>query len=981
MTGIDCRFPGAPDRDAFWRLLMDGVVTDTEVPKQRWDIDAYYSAGGGPGTTNTRRAHFIDNADAFDNSFFGIAPVEAAALDPQQRMLLESSWRAIEDAGIDPRSLAGTQTGVFVGIMSSEWSNLQIFDLPGLTSVRGTGTGYFMTANRISYHLGLRGPSVAIDSACSSSLTAVHQACAALRSGEADTAIAAGTNLIMTPALSIFYTQAGLSAPDGRCKPFGRRADGIGRGEGVGTVVLRRLDDALAAGQPIYAVVKSSVANHDGRSNGITAPSRRSQVDLMRRALSLAEIAAEQLSFVEAHGTGTVLGDRIEANALGDVHKTRSGQPCLLGSVKGNIGHTEGSAGIAAFIKTCLALHHRVLPPTVFGDAADPGLRLEENGLQLADDRRELRATGALGAVSSFGLGGSNAHAIVQSAPAATPCRLGRNGVLTISAPSPQALRHNATSIASALRTLDPAQVRSWCRSTNVVKRSHPHRLVVEGTRDTLADGLRQFASGARGDLTSSVPSHKQPAGVGLLFTGQASHYPGMTRRLYATHAIYRKNLDTVAATVEQHLHSDPRAAIFGDDGRLEHTSVAQPALFAVSYALGKTLQESGIRPLFGIGHSLGEVTAACLAGALTVDTAAKVVVARGRLMGSLPRDGAMIAVDLTVEEAEALVAAEPRCSIAAVNGPRSQTISGTTEAVARAETMIRRRGGKVVNLAVSHAFHSPLMEPVVAALRHELAGLTPGPAEFPLFSTVLGREVTGDELTADYWAHHVGAPVRFADAVQAAVRSTSPDYIAEAGPKTALLTLARQCEVPARTRALALCRGPESDGTELLSVAATLMRDGYSPDLSTLYGGEAGPLHRLPPYVFDSSNRYWSDGQVASDRRVVPIAPAQLNTAAARHEPTEYARRGIADGIMSLIAEVGGYQLDTLTRSQRLADDLGYDSLLQLRLLDRLRQQYPQLRHVTVDELLPRIHNVGDLVDFAVQRLEHNGKHNGMSA
>ena len=272
---------------------------------------------------NTRRGHFIDDVDTFDNDFFGIAPIEAAALDPQQRLLLQSSWRAIEDAGIDPRSLAGTPTGVFVGIMSSEWSNLQILDFAGLSAFRGTGSGYFMTANRISYHLGLTGPSVAIDTACSSSLTAVHQGCAALRSGEADTVIAAGVNLILTPALSIFYTQAGLSAPDGRCKPFGLDADGIGRGEGVAAVVLRRLDDALADGQPIYAVVKSSVTNHDGRSNGITAPNRRSQVELMRRALSLAEVDAGQIDFVEAHGTGTVLGDMIEANALGDLHKTR----------------------------------------------------------------------------------------------------------------------------------------------------------------------------------------------------------------------------------------------------------------------------------------------------------------------------------------------------------------------------------------------------------------------------------------------------------------------------------------------------------------------------------------------------------------------------------------------------------------------------------------------------------------------------------
>ena len=772
VVGVDCRFPGAPDKDAFWRLLMDGAVADSEVPSQRWDVDTYYRADGAPGSMNTRRGHFIDNVDTFDNDFFGIAPIEAGALDPQQRLLLESSWRAIENAGIDPRSLAGTPTGVFVGIMSSEWSNLQILDFAGLTAVRGTGSGYFMAANRISYHLGLTGPSVAIDSACSSSLTAVHQGCAALRSGEADTVIAAGANLILTPALSIFYTQAGLSAPDGRCKPFGLGADGIGRGEGVAAVVLRRLDDVIADGQPIYAVVKSSATNHDGRSNGITAPNRGSQVELMRRALSLAEVDAGQIDFVEAHGTGTVLGDMIEANALGDVHKTRAGEPCLLGSVKGNIGHTEGSAGIAAFIKTCLALHHGVLPPTVFGDSANPALRLAEQGLQLADGPRKLPVNGSLGAVSSFGLGGSNAHAVLETAPATALPDPGANGVLTISAPSAQALRRNAESMTAALETLDTAQVASWCRSTNVVKRSNRHRLVVEGDRDTLVEGLRQVAAGGGADLVSSGPPRRAPANVGLLFSGQGTQYPGMTRRLYDAHPMYRENLDSAAAALDPHLGSDLLATIFSGATRLDHTSLAQPALFAVSYALGKTLLQSGIQVTFGIGHSAGEITAACLAGVFTVDTAAKLITARGRLMGALPSGGAMLAVDLAVDEAQALVADVPGCVIAAVNGPHSVTISGDADAVTRAQTLIRQRGGKAMNLAVSHAFHSPLMEPMVADFRHEMAGLEPGPADFPLFSTVLGRQVEGRELTVDHWTRQICSPVLFLDAVQAALRA-----------------------------------------------------------------------------------------------------------------------------------------------------------------------------------------------------------------
>jgi acyl transferase domain-containing protein len=965
VIGIDCRFPGAPDKDAFWRLLMSGVVTDTEVSSHRWDIDTYYHPDGVAGSMNTRRAHFIDGVDAFDNDFFGIAPVEAAALDPQQRLLLQTSWRALEDAGIDPRSLAGTQTGVFIGMMSSEWGLRQILDLAGLTAFRGTGSGYFMTANRISYHLNLTGPSMAIDTACSSSLTAVHQGCAALASGETDIVIAAGANLILTPALSIFYTQAGLSAPDGRCKPFGQQADGIGRGEGVAAVVLRRLDDAIADGQPIYAVVKSSVVNHDGRSNGITAPNRRSQVSLIRRALDLSELEAGQVDFVEAHGTGTILGDMIEANALGDIHQTRSGAPCILGSVKGNIGHTEGSAGIAGFVKACLALHHRVVPPTVFGDNANPRLRLEAQGLRLADGPQELPSDVAVGAVSSFGLGGSNAHVVLESAPEAIAPHPGAAGVLTLSAPSEQALLRNIAAIATELQTVDDQRLASWCRTTNVVKLSHRSRFVLEGNSGTLLDGMREFLAGARADLASSSPTRKVPAVVGLMCSGQGTQYSGMTRPLYDTNPRYRENLDAVTAALEPHLSSDLRSVIFGDEPGLDHTSLAQPALFAVSYALGKTLLQSGIRPAFGIGHSVGELAAACLAGVLSLDDGARVIAIRGRLIGSLPPGGAMIAVDLGVEQAEALVGDEPECAIAAINGPHAVVISGAADAVQRVGAAVCELGGKALGLRVSHAFHSPLMEPIVAEFRRELSWLAPGPSEFPLFSTVLGRQVAGPELDRDYWATQICSPVRFFDAVQAARSGERADYVAEAGPRTTLLALAKQCGLPSQIRSLQLCSGPDSDGTELLAVAASMLRDGYSPDLSALYGSPADPLERIPPYVFDASSRFWFDGGVAA---ATGAARPAVVTPVTEREQRAQVTADPEKAVLAVIADVGGYPVAEIGRSSRLAEDLGYDSLLQLRLIRRLREEYPQLADITVADVLPRIRNVGDLVDFVVQ-------------
>ncbi|MEE6179348.1 type I polyketide synthase [Mycobacterium sp. 050134] len=972
VVGIDCRFPAAPDKEAFWRLLLDAAVTDTEVPAERWRVDAYYDRGGAPGTMNTRRGHFIDDVDAFDNQFFGIAPIEAAGLDPQQRLLLETSWRAIEDAGIDPRSLAGTQTGVFVGIMSSEWSSLQLNDFTGVTAFRGTGSGYFMAANRISYHLGLNGPSVAIDSACSSSLTAVHQGCAALRSGEADLVIAGGANLMLTPALSIFYTQAGLSAPDGRCKPFGEGADGIGRGEGVGAVVLRRLDDAVAAGQPIYAVVKSSVVNHDGRSNGITAPNRHTQVALMRRALDAADIDAADVDFVEAHGTGTVIGDAIEARALGELHRSRHETPCLLGSVKGNIGHTEGSAGIASFIKTCLALHHHALPPTVFGQEDHRGLRLGELGLQLADGKCQLPAEGAIGAVSSFGLGGSNAHVIVESAPAMPPPAAGRHGALTISGSSPESLSRNAAAIIPVLEALEPARLASWCRSTNVVKRSNRHRLAAHGDRNALLKDLRQFVAGTRPDLASSTPPRKTPASFGLLFSGQGTQYPAMTRPLYDANAVYRRNLESAAAAVNEHLRVDLLAELFERKAGLADAGIVQPALFAVSYSLAKTLRESGIEIAFGIGHSLGEISAACLAGVLTLADAARLVTARGRLMESLPHDGAMISVDLSPAEAEEVLDGETGCAVAAVNGEHALTISGPTESMERIHTLIRQRGRKATRLNVSQAFHSPSMRPIVEAFRRELSGLEPGDAEFPIFSTVLGRQVTGQEMDADYWAEQILAPVRFADAVRAALSWTVPAYLAEAGPKSVLLSLAGQSPVAFEARMLALCSGAESRGTELLEVAAATMRDGYAPALDALYGGPMGPALRLPPYVFDASNRYWLDRAATPSQRVSVIRTAGSAVSGESSSPEGDL---VTAGIVDMIADVGGYPSGTLDLSKRLVEDLGYDSLLQLRLLERLRTQYPPLSDVNVAEVLPSIGSVGDLVGFVTQRLSLSGE------
>ncbi|AEV70917.1 polyketide synthase family protein [Mycolicibacterium rhodesiae NBB3] len=967
VVGIDCRLPGAPDTHALWQLLMNGDVANRVVPAERWDVDRVHSDQLRPGTMNTRFAHFIDDVDLFDHEFFGISPVEAAALDPQQRLVLQSAWRAIEDAGLDPRALAGTDAGVFVGMMASEWGAMNMIDYPNLTPQRGMGSGHAMVANRVSYHLNLTGPSVSVDTACSSSLTAVHLGCQALTCGDTDLVVAAGVNLMLSPGLSVFYTQAGLSAPDGRCKPFSADADGIGRGEGVGTVILRRLSDAIADRQPIYSVITGSATNQDGKSSGITAPNRWAQSKVMQRALDRAGVAAADVTFVEAHGTGTVLGDMIEANALGDLHRTGRNRPCLIGSIKGNIGHTEGTAGIAALIKTSLALSHRVLPPTVAPAGSNPALRLEQQGLALATNAIELGDEPVTAGVSSYGLGGSNVHVIMTSPPAAAVRPAdghNRVGVITISAHSPNALRRNAAAFADALDATDDVDVAAFCYSTNRVKSSLKHRFAAAGTRTELIRALHAYADAA----PAEEPSRGRPGRlrVGLLCTGQGAQYPGMTRELYETCPPYRAHLARAAAAVDATLDTPSGLLnlMFSDDSAIHQTQYAQPALFAVSYALGAALLELGVKPAFLVGHSVGEFAAAALAEVLTLDEAARLVVARGHVMQQLSGGGAMTAVDVPADEVAALVAANPSCGLAAVNGPRSTVVSGPAEAVDRITGQLVARGAKASSLTVSHAFHSPLMAPAEQAFRDAVGEVFPRKATIPLVSTLHGRVIDGTEMDADYWAAQITSPVLFADAITAA---PEPTHLIELGPRSTLLALARRCGIGSQIRTLATCAGPDDDGAGIARVAARLYADGLpTSTFGSLYDDDSLTLKRLPPYVFGDGTRFWRDADMAVSAVSAPVASARPDIDGAATTRTDT----VAARVRRVIAEIGGYSPDEIEPNTLLSEDLGYDSLLQLRLVEQLRTEYPELEDASIRDLALTIKDVGDVVRYVEDRL-----------
>ncbi|MFD9721792.1 type I polyketide synthase [Streptomyces sp. NPDC059076] len=1009
IVGLDCRFPGAPDPGAYWDMLMRADEGVGKVPGQRWNARDFHSPTGAEGHANTVEGGFISDPDAFDNEFFTISPREAAAMDPQQRLLLQCAWRAVEDAGIAPQKLAGTPTGVFVGIMGNEWAQLHLTDYARVTAQVGSGNGYCMTANRVSYHLDLKGPSLAVDTACSSSLVAVHLACNALLSGECDTAIAAGVNVALTPALNIFYTQAGLSAPDGRCKPFSAEADGIGRGEGVGAVVLRRLEDAVADGQPVYAVIRGTAVNQDGRSNGITAPNRWSQQDVLTAAYRRAGVEPSDVTFTEAHGTGTVLGDMIEIKALGQLHAGRTGRPMAVGSVKGSIGHAEGAAGIAGLIKVALSLHHRTVPASRYATKENPALKLAKHGLRLLKTPLRLQSKPAIGGLSSFGMGGTNAHAVLESAPAyaARPEAVsshdagGRtglgSGVFTVSAPSLDALRRNLLAQADAVQRRR-VPVGPLCWNSNRVKTGHRYRFAVPA-QDTgeLAAALREAAT----DDDRLAQLTGNPAGkplVALLFTGQGSQYPKMTARLYQESALYRKYLDEADAALTPHTGASVRDLLLSGDPSVHRTRWTQPALFAVGYALASSMADLGVRPALMLGHSVGEYAAAVLAEVFPLEQAAQLIAARGALMEELPEGGGMLSVRATPMELAPLVEMEPLVGVGAVNGPQATVLSGDLAALARVEESLREQGIRSRRLEVSHAFHSPLMEPVLerfADVAEEAGGGVP---KLPVYSTVRGRLLEAEPMDAKYWTEHISAPVLFGEAATQLLEA-GPTHLVEVGPRPVLTQMARRLRSSGLTGGQGVALVPKEDagGRDLAQAVAELYRSGLEPWWDAAYAEEERQPQRLAPYAFSDTHRFWTRGPVRSAAASgVGVLPAP--TAGGSREPVgggEPEVRGlavapgagetlgvlpsareatsvdsVAGAVIEAVAAVGGYAPDEVSPASLLYEDLGFDSVMVMELKDRIQERLSGLETMSVQDLLPRLSSVGDLIDYLRDRV-----------
>lgn len=898
LVGIGCRFPGV-DRsrsavvggaEAFWEMLMEGRDGIREIPKDRWDVERYYDPElSSFDSMNVRRGAFLDDIDKFDASFFGISKREAAAMDPQQRLVLETSWEALEDAGIRPASLAGSRTGVFLGLSSHDFSLMHT----GIPPRAGTGSAGSIAANRLSYLLDLRGPSMVVDTACSSSLVALDLAVQSLRLGRSSAALVGGVNVMLVPEMTIAFSQAGMMAPDGRCKTFDASADGYVRGEGCGVVVLKRLSDAQRDGDRVIAVIRGVAVNQDGQSNGLTAPNGLSQQAVVRDALADAGVRACDIGYVEAHGTGTELGDAIEVTSLTAVLSTgrAADRTCYLASVKTNIGHLEAAAGMAGLIKTALVLSKGVIPPHLNVDELNPKCEFERSPLvvptsavEFAPYRVGAQVVPRLAGVSSFGFGGTNAHAILEQAPPAR--RRAASGVdraeqvVTLSAQTSASLQNHASALAQWLAASPDAELVDVAHSLNVGRNDFAERIaVVADSKASLVEVLTRIGQEGGQKVGSEVvfagsvgagpvQGQETSANFGLTFlcTGQGSQYPQMGRQLFETQTVFRRALERCADIVDPHLSAPLLSVMYPNDGqdvRIHQTAFAQPALFSLGYALAALWREAGVEPDAVIGHSVGEFLAAHLAGVFDLETGLRLIAERGRLMQSLEQAGSMAVVFAPEEEVVPFLAAhENRVVLAAVNGPSQVVISGNRDAVADVVGALDEEGVMSQLLQVSHAFHSPLMQPIVEEFERFASQFTYRLPVIPWISNLTGKAVASEkEIGAAYWARHILEPVRFADGISTLWELGARRFL-ELGPVPTLGHLAKRC-VPkkdAQGVAASFVGSLEADAqnwSSLLKAAAKLYCEGAAVDWRGLDSDSRAVRLGLPTYPFERQ-RHW---------------------------------------------------------------------------------------------------------------------------
>jgi len=879
IVGIGCRFPGGVRNPReLWELLTADVDAITEFPANRgWDLDAlYHPDPDHPRTSYAREGGFVEDADKFDAPFFSIGPREAMAMDPQQRLLLEVAWEALENAGIDPSDLRGSATGVFAGIAATGYG-LTANTPEELEGHMLNGTTTSIASGRIAYTFGLEGPTMSVDTACSSSLVALHLACQALRQGECSMALAGGATVYGTPGIFVTFSRQRALAPDGRCKSFSADADGVGWGEGAAMLTLERLEDAERTGHPVLALIRGTATNQDGASNGLSAPSGPAQERVIQEALRSAGLSPADIDVVEAHGTGTVLGDPIEAQALLATYgQQRRNGPLKLGSLKSNIGHTVAAAGVAGVIKAVLAIREGWLPRTLHVGEPSPHVDWSEGDVQLLTEPQpwprgeQPRRAG----VSSFGISGTNAHAILEEAPPElangerSPRQDGAEGPrilpFLISAKSEESLQDQARRLHAHLEE-NPQLNQLDLAFSLATSRAHldQRAVFVGSTRNELLQALDALRAGAAGGgvVLGSLGSGK----TAFQFTGQGAQRAGMGAELHRRFPAFAAALDAVCAELDPQLERPLKDLMFAAEDTpeaalLDRTEFAQPALFALEVALFRLIETFGLTPDLLIGHSIGEVSAAHVAGVLSLADAATLVAARGRLMGALPAGGAMLAVEASEEEVrQTLLDNGNSLSIAGLNGPMATVVSGGAEKIELFEEVWSTRGRKVTRLRVSHAFHSHLMEPMLEEFQAVVGTLDFQPPQIPIVSNVSG-EIAGEELAQpDYWVRHVRSPVRYADGV-AALERAGVRRLVELGPDAVLSALARLSlspEVQGEALVVPALRARGEEEEEFLKFLGALHADGLEVRWETLFEPTGARRVELPTYAFHQQ-RYW---------------------------------------------------------------------------------------------------------------------------
>ena len=873
VIGMAGRFPGgANDPDQLWELLLAGSDAAGPVPPERWDAARFYDPSpDAPGKTNAERANFLAvPVDLFDAQFFGISAKEAIGLDPQQRLLLEVAWEAMENAGLDPSGLKGSQTGVYVGMNSDDYAQAHRHSgmLERIDGYSLTGALPAPAAGRISYTFGFEGPSMVVDTACSSSLTAVHLACQSLRSRESNMALAAGVNLLLSPAFFVASTKLGTISPDGTCKAFDASANGYGRGEGCGVVVLKRLPDALAAGDRILGLIRGSALNQDGKSNGLTAPNGLAQEKVIRRALENAGISPAAIGYIEAHGTGTPLGDPIEVEAIGRIMQACRPRenPVYLSSVKCNIGHLESAAGIAGLIKALQCMRHEMIPRHTGMHTPSPHIPWDKYPICVPVENTPWPRRGEplRAGISSFGFSGTNAHVIVEEAPAGTApppaASLPAGHVLAFSARNAEALRQLAERYAGHLGKT-PDTLAEICCTAGAGRSHFPHRLALRGCSPAeCAEDLTRWLDGEpSGRVSRSEGAAGRPK-IAFLFTGQGSQYVGMGRALYEMHPVFREAIDECDAILRKHWDESLVDLLYGpgaSEACLLQTQYTQPAIFAVEYALLQLWRSWGVLPDVVCGHSIGEYAAAFAAGVLELAPALELVAARGRLMQTLPAGGGMLAVSGGEAQVAAIVAGYPDAAIAAVNSARDMVVSGPAADLSAMAERFRAQGLPAQPLRVSHAFHSPLMRPIAEEFAAVAREMKYRPAEAPMVSTVSGKKAAGGELASSlYWSRQIEATVRFG-AAAATLAADGVTVFLEIGSMPILSALAQASAGTEGRVCVGALKAGDADWPRLMGSLATLYTSGANVDWAGVYRPWPQRRVTVPGYPFQRKSFY----------------------------------------------------------------------------------------------------------------------------